>query len=71
MYTQSTVSSNCKPIGIEASTTNLSREDNLVTDTPFLHPLAEELLRGLVLVVLRSVDEVAAGFVERVEEREA
>ena len=70
-YGQATVSSNCKPIGMEASTTHLSREDNLVADAALLHPLPKELLRGLVLVVVRRVDEVPSGIVERVEEREA
>ena len=50
---------------------HLRRDDHLVADPPLLHPLPDELLRGLVLVVVRGVDEVAPGVVEGVEEREA
>ena len=50
---------------------HLRRDDHLVADPPLLHPLPEELLRGLVLVVVRGVDEVSAGFIERVKELEA
>ena len=49
----------------------LGRDDHLVTDPPLFHPLADELLRGLVLVAVGGVDEVAALVVEGVEELEA
>ena len=51
--------------------TNLGGDDHLVTDATRLHPLADELLGRLVLVVVRGVDEVAASRVERIEELEA
>ena len=49
----------------------LGSDDHLVSYTAKFHPFADEGFRGLVLVVVRSVDEVAAGFVERIEELEA
>ena len=51
--------------------TYLGRNDHLVAYPARLHPLSNELLGRLVLVVVRGVDEVAAGVVVRVEEREA
>ena len=51
--------------------TRLGRNDHLVADAALLHPLADECLRGLVLVVVGGVDEVSACFVEGVEQLEA
>ena len=48
----------------------LRREDNMVAIPALGHPLADPGLALLVLVVVRRVDEVAAGVVVGVQERE-
>ena len=49
---------------------HLRRDDHLVPNPARLHPLANEHLRRLVLVVVRGIDEVSPRGVERVEQRE-
>lgn len=45
----------------------LCGENHEVAVLLFFHPLAEPKLRFIVLVVVRRVDEVAAGFFECIE----
>ena len=45
--------------------------NHLISITPLLHPLAKPLLTVVVLVTVRRVDEVTAGFDEGVEKLEA
>ena len=62
----------CAPRRRRASAcTYLGGDDDLVSDLALLHPLADELFGGLVLVIVRSVDEVPARGVVRVEQLEA
>lgn len=51
--------------------TYLGSNNQLVTVAAELHPLANKLFGGLLLVVVGGVDEVAAGFVVGVKELEA
>lgn len=46
----------------------LCGDDHLVADAALLHPFSDELLGCSVLVVVRRVDEVTAGLVERIEQ---
>ena len=47
--------------------THFRRHHNLIAYPPGFHPLSDEHLRALVLVVVGCVDEVSPGFIERVK----